>query len=149
MNNNILFLFIVHCPSFVVQNGPSSLNLNPEPFSFFGGDVTVIKDCFTLCLNQKGGWPLMKLLRTPDERFKGLPGYPFKPHYAEVEGIRIHYVDKGHHGDETVLMMHGEPSWSYLYRKMIPVVVESGYRVIAPDLVGFGKSDKPADRKST
>jgi len=87
----------------------------------------------------------MKLLRTPDERFKGLPGYPFKPHYAEVEGVRIHYVDEGHHDHETVLMMHGEPSWSYLYRKMIPVVVESGYRVIAPDLVGFGKSDKPAE----
>jgi haloalkane dehalogenase len=87
----------------------------------------------------------MKLLRTPDERFKGLPGYPFKPHYAEVEGVRIHYVDEGHHDHETVLMMHGEPSWSYLYRKMIPVVVESGYRVIAPDLVGFGRSDKPAE----
>jgi haloalkane dehalogenase len=87
----------------------------------------------------------MKLLRTPNERFKGLPGYPFKPHYAEVEGVRIHYVDEGHNDRETVLMMHGEPSWSYLYRKMIPVVVESGYRVIAPDLVGFGKSDKPAE----
>ena len=87
----------------------------------------------------------MKLLRTPNERFKALPGYPFKPHYAEVEGVRIHYVDEGHNDRETVLMMHGEPSWSYLYRKMIPVVVESGYRVIAPDLVGFGKSDKPAE----
>ena len=87
----------------------------------------------------------MKLLRTPDERFKGLPGYPFKPYYAEVEGVRIHYVDEGHHDHETVLMMHGEPSWSYLYRKMIPVVVGSGYRVFAPDLVGFGKSDKPAE----
>jgi haloalkane dehalogenase len=87
----------------------------------------------------------MRLLRTPDERFEGFPGYPFKPHYAEVEGIRIHYVDEGHRDDETVFMMHGEPSWSYLYRKMIPVVVESGYRVIAPDLVGFGKSDKPAE----
>jgi haloalkane dehalogenase len=87
----------------------------------------------------------MKLLRTPDERFKGLPGYPFRPHYAEVDGIRIHYVDEGYYEHETVLMLHGEPSWSYLYRKMIPVVVEAGYRVIAPDLVGFGKSDKPAE----
>jgi haloalkane dehalogenase len=87
----------------------------------------------------------MKLLRTPDERFKGLPGYPFKPHYAEIDGVRIHYVDEGHNERETVLMMHGEPSWSYLYRKMIPIVVKSGYRVIAPDLVGFGKSDKPGE----
>lgn len=87
----------------------------------------------------------MKLLRTPDERFKGLPGYPFKPHYAEVEGVRIHFVDEGHNDRETVLMLHGEPSWSYLYRKMIPIVVKSGYRIIAPDLVGFGKSDKPAE----
>ena len=87
----------------------------------------------------------MKLLRTPDERFKGLPGYPFKPHYAGVEGIRIHYVDEGHNDRETVLMMHGEPTWSYLYRKMIPIMVGTGYRVIAPDLVGFGKSDKPAE----
>ncbi|MDX2302869.1 MAG: haloalkane dehalogenase [Microscillaceae bacterium] len=86
----------------------------------------------------------MKLLRTPDERFNNLPEYPFMPHYVEIEGaIRIHYVDEGQNDQEIVLMMHGEPSWSYLYRKMIPIVVQAGFRVIAPDLVGFGKSDKP------
>jgi haloalkane dehalogenase len=86
----------------------------------------------------------MKLLRTPDERFRNLPEYPFREHYAEVEGVRIHFVDEGSGDRETVLMMHGEPSWSYLYRKMIPIMTGSGYRVIAPDLVGFGRSDKPA-----
>ncbi|MBX9600838.1 MAG: haloalkane dehalogenase [Bryobacteraceae bacterium] len=80
-----------------------------------------------------------KPLRTPDERFRGLPDYPFRPHYATVEGKRMHYVDEGK-GD-VVLMLHGEPSWSYLYRKIIPVVAREA-RVIAPDLIGFGKSDK-------
>ena len=89
----------------------------------------------------------MKLLRTPDERFKGLRDYPFKPNYVEVERARIHYVDEGHSAHETVLMIHGEPTWSYLYRKMIPVVVGAEYRVIVPDLVGFGKSDKPSEMR--
>lgn len=87
----------------------------------------------------------MKLLRTPDERFENLPGYPFDPHYMVVDGVRIHYVDEGA-GSDTVLMLHGEPTWSYLYRKMIPVLVGAGCRVVAPDLVGFGKSDKLADK---
>lgn len=96
----------------------------------------------------------MKVLRTPDECFEGLPGYDFEPHYVDVpagdgtaDTIRVHYVDEGDpHAGETVLLMHGEPSWSYLYRKMVPPLAESGFRVIAPDLVGFGRSDKPADR---
>ncbi|MBW2091608.1 MAG: haloalkane dehalogenase [Deltaproteobacteria bacterium] len=94
----------------------------------------------------------MKVLRTPDERFENLPDYPFKPHYVEVpdgEGgtLRIHYVDEGPaDAAETLLLMHGEPSWSFLYRKMIPLFVEAGHRAVAPDLVGFGKSDKPASR---
>lgn len=88
----------------------------------------------------------MDILRTPDERFANLPGYDFAPHYVEVEGLRIHYVDEGPAGAAPVLLMHGEPSWSYLYRKMIPVFVAAGYRVLAPDLVGFGRSDKPAQR---
>lgn len=93
----------------------------------------------------------MKILRTPDERFTNLADYPFEPHYAEVpdgEGgsLRIHYVDAGPKSTATVLMMHGEPSWSYLYRRMIPTVSAAGLRVIAPDLVGFGRSDKPAHR---
>jgi haloalkane dehalogenase len=93
-------------------------------------------------------------VRTPDDRFDNLPGYPFEPHYAEVEAgdgsgtqLRVHYIDEGDQSSgETVLLMHGEPSWSYLYRKMIPVLVDAGYRCIAPDLVGFGRSDKPTPR---
>lgn len=88
----------------------------------------------------------MNILRTPEERFQGLTGYPFNPHYAEIGGLRIHYIDEGRNESETVLMLHGEPSWSYLYRKMIPILSSAGYRVVAPDLVGFGKSDKPTDQ---
>lgn len=93
----------------------------------------------------------MKVLRTPDERFDGLPEFPYEPHYlmvpdSEGGGLRIHYVDEGPKEAEPVLMMHGEPSWSFLYRKMIPIFLEAGYRAVAPDLVGFGRSDKPADR---
>jgi haloalkane dehalogenase len=86
----------------------------------------------------------MKVLRTPDSCFENLPGYPFEPNYVEVDGMRMHYVDEGPKDGQVVLMLHGEPSWSYLYRKMIPPVAEAGYRVIAPDLIGFGKSDKPS-----
>ena len=93
----------------------------------------------------------MKTLRTPDERFENLPGYPFDPKYIEVPDgedgqLRIHYVDEGPRDAAPVLLMHGEPSWSYLYRKMIPIIVDAGYRAVAPDLAGFGRSDKPADR---
>jgi len=86
----------------------------------------------------------MELLRTPDERFANLPGFPYEPNYTEVDGVRIHYVDEGARDGQVVLLMHGEPSWSYLYRKMIPVLVNAGHRAIAPDLVGFGRSDKPS-----
>lgn len=79
------------------------------------------------------------IIRTPDERFENLPGYAFEPHYLEIDGVRMHYVDEGQ-GD-VILCLHGEPSWSYLYRKMIPILQQVG-RVIAPDLIGFGKSDK-------
>lgn len=93
----------------------------------------------------------MRTLRTPDDRFSNLPDYPFEPNYVEIhdgEGgtLRMHYVDKGPRNADPVLLMHGEPSWSYLYRKMIPIITKAGYRAIAPDLVGFGRSDKPADR---
>ena len=88
----------------------------------------------------------MKLLRTPDDRFAGLPGYGFPPRYVDVDGLRVHYVDEGRPGNETVLLLHGEPTWSYMFRDMIPPLVEAGYRVVAPDLPGFGRSDKPADR---
>lgn len=81
-------------------------------------------------------------VRTPEERFAALPGYPFAPHYMEIDGLRLHYVDEGPREGAVVLLLHGEPSWSYLYRKMIPPLVEAGHRVVAPDLIGFGKSDK-------
>jgi haloalkane dehalogenase len=89
----------------------------------------------------------MDLLRTPDERFANLPGYDFAPHYLTVEGARVHYLDDGPRDGAPVLLLHGEPSWSYLYRKMIPIITDAGYRAIAPDLVGFGRSDKPAARE--
>ena len=90
---------------------------------------------------------VMQTLRTPDERFANLPGYPFTAHYVEVDGLRIHYVDEGPRDGEVILMFHGEPSWSYLYRKMIPLFTSAGYRAVAPDLVGFGRSDKPTQRE--
>lgn len=89
----------------------------------------------------------MKVLRTPDERFVNLPDYPFEPHYLEVDGLRIHYIDEGPREAAPVLLLHGEPSWSYLYRKMVPLLSAAGHRVIAPDLVGFGRSDKPTRRE--
>jgi len=89
----------------------------------------------------------MEVLRTPDERFTNLPGYKFAPHYVEVNGLRMHYVDEGPRAADPVLMLHGEPSWSYLYRKMIPVITAAGHRAIAPDLIGFGRSDKLARRE--
>lgn len=83
------------------------------------------------------------ILRTPDERFANLPYYPFKPNYVDFGETRMHFVDEGNSdAKETVLMLHGEPSWSFLYRKMIPIAADAGHRVIAPDLIGFGKSDK-------
>ena len=87
----------------------------------------------------------MDLLRTPDDRFRSLPDYPFEPRYAEVgDGVRVHYVDEGPREGRPVLLFHGEPTWSYLYRKIVPRLASAGYRVIAPDLVGFGRSDKPS-----
>ncbi len=93
----------------------------------------------------------MQTLRTPDDRFADLPDYPFEPHYAEISdhdggSLRVHFLDEGPADAAPVLLMHGEPSWSYLYRKMIPPLVAAGHRVIAPDLVGFGKSDKPTEQ---
>jgi haloalkane dehalogenase len=89
----------------------------------------------------------MEILRTPDERFASLPGYPFAPHYHTIDGLRVHSVDEGPRRAPVVLMLHGEPSWSYLYRKLVPILVDAGLRAVAPDLVGFGRSDKPARRE--
>ena len=89
----------------------------------------------------------MEIYRTPDDRFAGLPDFPFAPNYLSLtDGLRIHYVDEGPRDGKPVLMLHGEPTWSYLWRHMIPPVADAGLRVIAPDLVGFGRSDKPVDR---
>lgn len=98
----------------------------------------------------------MNIVRTPDSRFDALPDFPFEPHYAEVptlddtdpagSTLRVAYLDEGPSDAAAVLLMHGEPSWSFLYRHMIPVLVGRGHRVIAPDLVGFGRSDKPAEQ---
>jgi haloalkane dehalogenase len=91
----------------------------------------------------------MEILRTPDERFHGLPDWPYAPRYAEVQAdgtppLRMAYVDEGPAGAAPVLLLHGEPSWGFLYRKMIPPLVDAGHRVVVPDLIGFGRSDKPA-----
>jgi haloalkane dehalogenase len=86
----------------------------------------------------------MDVFRTPDERFENLPGYPYEPRYVEVGGLRLHHVDEG--SGSTVLCFHGEPSWSYLYRHMLDRLVGAGHRVVCPDLVGFGRSDKPTDQ---
>jgi haloalkane dehalogenase len=97
----------------------------------------------------------MQILRTPDERFADLAGFAFSPHYAEVTAVpgdaaggtlRVHYLDEGPADATPILLMHGEPSWCYLYRHMIPILTAAGHRVIAPDLVGFGRSDKPAEQ---
>lgn len=93
----------------------------------------------------------MDVVRTPEDRFTGLPGYPFESHYVEVpdgEGgsLRVHHLDEGDPAAPVVLLLHGEPSWSYLYRHMVPVLVDAGLRAVAPDLVGFGRSDKPSRR---
>ena len=93
----------------------------------------------------------MQVLRTPDARFAGLKDYPFGPHYFEVANgagpsLRMHYLDEGPRDATPVLLLHGEPSWSYLYRHIIPLLVARGHRVLAPDLIGFGRSDKPAAR---
>ncbi|MDA2891376.1 haloalkane dehalogenase [Mycolicibacterium sp. BiH015] len=89
----------------------------------------------------------MDVLRTPDERFADLPDFPFAPHYVEVDSLRMHYLDEGPADAPVVLLLHGEPSWSYLYRWMIPVLVDAGLRAVAIDLVGFGRSDKPTRRE--
>jgi haloalkane dehalogenase len=91
----------------------------------------------------------MEVLRTPEERFADLPGYPFVPHYAEVEAdglppLRMHHLDEGPRDGPVALLLHGQPTWSFLYRSLVPVLVAAGVRVIAPDNIGFGRSDKPS-----
>ncbi|SON63679.1 Haloalkane dehalogenase 1 [Mycobacterium simulans] len=87
------------------------------------------------------------VFRTPDSRFERLPGYDFEPHYLEVDGLRMHYLDEGPREGSPVVCFHGEPTWAYLYRKMVTPLVAAGHRVIVPDFAGFGRSDKPTDRR--
>jgi len=84
-------------------------------------------------------------IRTPDERFAALPGFPWRPHYLEWRGLRAHYLDEGNRAAPVLLALHGEPTWSYLYRRMIPPFLAAGWRVVAPDFIGFGRSDKPVE----
>lgn len=90
----------------------------------------------------------MDLVRTPDERFARLPDYPFAPRYTEVQGLRVHHVEDGPPDAKPVLLLHGEPTWSFLYRRLIPILARAGHRALAPDLVGFGRSDKPTARSA-
>jgi len=105
------------------------------------------KQSATVDLQAKYELPrVAQVLRTPESRFAGVPDFPYQPHWTEVGGLRIAHVDEGPAMADPVLLLHGEPAWSFLYRKMIPVLVAAGHRVIAPDLVGFGRSDKPAGK---
>src|SRR5690606_33266534 len=95
-----------------------------------------------------GGWS-MRRFRTPDSHFERLPDWPFSPNYAEVgEQLRLHYVDEGDAAAQPVLMLHGEPTWGFLYRHMIRPTKDAGFRVLVPDLIGFGRSDKPLARSA-
>jgi len=87
----------------------------------------------------------VSVLRTPEERFAALPGFPWAPRYREWQGLRLHYLDEGPRDGRVLLALHGEPTWSYLYRRMIPPFLAAGYRIVAPDFIGFGRSDKPAE----
>ena len=93
-------------------------------------------------------WEAGEVVRAPEERFANLPDYPFAAHYVEVSGYRVHYLDEGPREGQPIWLLHGQPSWSYLYRHMIPPLAAAGYRVVVPDLVGFGKSDKPIEQSA-
>ncbi len=87
-------------------------------------------------------------VRTPDQRFVGLSDFPYEPHYVEIDGLRMAFIDEGPKDATTLLLLHGEPTWSYLYRRMIPAFLAAGFRVVAPDMIGFGRSDKPTGRSA-
>ncbi|MEP0393151.1 MAG: haloalkane dehalogenase [Erythrobacter sp.] len=109
------------------------------------GVLAVLGVVAVVSMQSSQEWTTGEVVRTPDSQFENLPDYDFEPNYVEVADYRIHYVDEGPKDGQTVLLMHGQPSWSYLYRHMIPLLADAGYRVIAPDNVGFGKSDKPVN----
>jgi haloalkane dehalogenase len=90
---------------------------------------------------------IREVIRTPESRFDNLPGYDFAPNYTDIDGLRMHYVDEGPRDGRPVVCFHGEPTWAYLYRKMVGPFVDGGHRVVVPDYAGFGRSDKPTDRR--
>lgn len=114
-------------------------------FGLFIVIIIVLATVFVLSSQATEEWSVGEVVRTPDQHFENLPDYPFAPHYLDSLGYRIHYIDEGPRDGQVVLLMHGQPSWSYLYRHMIPLLSDAGFRVIAPDNVGFGKSDKPVN----
>ena len=107
--------------------------------------LLVVALIVTVSFQASTKWSVGEVIRTPDEAFENLPDYPFEPNYVDSLGYRIHYVDEGPRDGPVVLLMHGQPTWSYLYRHMIVILAKAGFRVIAPDNVGFGKSDKPVN----
>src|SRR3954453_23256208 len=113
--------------------------------STFATDSVVLMAAGYPCTGSDTVPPAMDSARTPDERFAALPGFPFPPHYREWEGLRLAHIDEGDRAHPPVVFFHGEPTWSFLWRKVMPPVLEAGYRCIAPDLPGFGRSDKPTD----
>ena len=117
---SILFFIIIFCIGILQYSRTSEVNINYERFNLVAPGI----------------------LRTPEDRFKNIIDYPFKSNYLIIGDTRIHYLDEGPKDGEIIFLLHGEPAWSYLFRKMIPALTEAGYRVIAPDMVGFGKSDK-------
>lgn len=105
--------------------------------------ILLVAGIAVVALQGSSDWTVGEVSRTPEARFAELPDYPFAANYSDVLGYRLHYVDEGPRDAPPILLLHGQPSWSYLYRHMIPLLTAAGHRVIAPDLVGFGKSDKP------
>jgi pimeloyl-ACP methyl ester carboxylesterase len=116
-------------PKWRLVDSPGNIELYPEDKS-----VEVLKT--------EGG---VKFVRTPKERFDSLPDFPYEPNYVEIDGLRMYYVDEGPKDAEVVLMLHGQPTWAYLYRKMIPIIADGGFRAVAADHIGMGRSDKPID----
>ena len=117
---SILFFITIICIGIFQYTRNADVNVNYERFNLVAPGI----------------------LRTPEERFKDITDYPFKANYINIGNTRIHYLDEGPKNGEVIFLLHGEPAWSFLFRKMIPTLAGAGYRVIAPDMVGFGKSDK-------
>lgn len=150
----IVGLMVVGCSSDDSPTSDSTINpveTSQQTDTVLGKGDVPISPTQAECISDEGDVPILvtedglEFVRTPDERFEDLPDYPFEPHYVTIDGLRMHYIDEGPVDGEVVLLLHGEPSWSYLYRKMIPVIANSGHRAIAVDHIGMGRSDKPVD----